>query len=244
MLRALIFDVDGTLADTEEAHREAFNQVFAQAGLPWCWDIPTYAQLLRVTGGKERIQHFAKSLADAPGPSMLDALAGHLHLQKNAVYAEKVRQGEVHLRPGVQRLIDAALRHGVQLAIATTTSASNVAALLQATLGAGWQRIFAVVEDASTAPTKKPHPMAYTNALARLQLSAAQCVALEDSSNGLQAALAADLATVITRNAYTEDHNFSGALRVLPNLAQVSLDDLAGWLDGAAPALIHPPRAA
>ncbi|MEW6693501.1 MAG: HAD-IA family hydrolase [Pseudomonadota bacterium] len=232
MLQALIFDVDGTLADTERAHLAAFNAAFAAEGLDWHWDEARYTQLLEVSGGKERIAHYwaqvNASRADIDGTE-LRALIDRLHEVKTAFYEEAVRQGAVQLRPGVLELIDDARRSGLRLAIATTTSPVNIAALLRGAMGPDWQLAFEVIEDASTAPRKKPHPQVYQQTLARLQLPATACLAFEDSANGLQAARGAGLATIVTPNAFTAHHRFDGALRVLDSLHGVDVPTLRRW---------------
>jgi HAD superfamily hydrolase (TIGR01509 family) len=152
-----------------------------------------------------------------------------LHDLKTAAYEQAVQNGAVQLRPGVLQLMESAFRDGLQLAIATTTSPVNIAALLRATLGPRWSRYFMVIEDASTAPLKKPHPQVYLQTLKRLQLPASACLAFEDSANGLQAALGAGLQALITPNHFTAGHDFSGALRVLPDLLGTSVADLRAW---------------
>jgi HAD superfamily hydrolase (TIGR01509 family) len=232
MLSALIFDVDGTLADTEHAHLAAFNAAFAAEGLGWQWDVPLYTELLTVSGGKERIRHYWQQVngdvRDIDGTA-LDALIDHLHAVKTAAYEQAVRDGAVRLRPGVLELLEQARREGLTLAIATTTSPVNIAALLRTAIGPDWSSYFAVIEDASTAPLKKPHPQVYRQTLQRLGLPAAQCLAFEDSANGLQSALGAGLATIVTPNDFTAHHDFTGALRVLPSLAGVSVAQLRDW---------------
>jgi HAD superfamily hydrolase (TIGR01509 family) len=148
---------------------------------------------------------------------------------KTAAYEDRVKQGQVQLRPGVLALIESAHRAGLALAIATTTSPVNISALLRQAIGPDWRSFFTVIEDASTAPNKKPHPQVYLQTLQRMGLSADQCLAFEDSANGLQSARAAGLATVITPTRYTADHNFDGALRVLPDLGDVSVAQLRSW---------------
>ena len=232
MLQALIFDVDGTLADTEAAHRAAFNLAFEQEGLDWVWDEALYTRLLDVSGGKERLLHYwtqrHPEVRDVDGAGVRDTIA-RLHELKTAAYEAMVNDGAVSLRPGVLHLIDAASQAGLQLAIATTTSPVNIAALLRAAIGSDWRQFFGIVEDASTAAIKKPHPQVYLQTLQRLQLPAAACLAFEDSANGLRAARGAGLATVITPTGFTADHDFSGALKVLPNLQGVTVADLQAW---------------
>ena len=235
-LKALIFDVDGTLADTESAHMAAFNQAFAELGLDWVWTDDMYLELLHVSGGKERILHYwqqrdpAILQADAPA---LQAQINRLHALKTVAYEQAVNRGAVRLRPGVLNLMDEARQADLQLAIATTTSPANIAALLRHAMGADWRLNFSAIGDAGTAPIKKPHPQVYLQVLDALKLPGAQCLALEDSSNGLQAAMAAGIATIITPNPFTAHHDFTGALRVVPDLSQVSLADLCEWQNSA-----------
>ncbi len=232
VLQALIFDVDGTLADTESVHCAAFNQAFAELGLDWVWDAALYTELLDISGGKERIRHYWQNLQ--PGVRELSAMAltdtvDRLHQLKTAAYERAVNSGAVQLRPGVLRLMDEALAQGLQLAIATTTSPVNIAALLRHAMGTNWRLNFSAIGDASTAPVKKPHPQVYLQMLTALSMGPAQCLAFEDSSNGLRAAAAAGLATVITPTTYTAHHNFDAALRVLPDLSHASLAQLRQW---------------
>ncbi len=232
MIQALIFDVDGTLADTESAHLAAFNHAFAEMGMGWVWDEALYTGLLDISGGKERILHYWKTTS----PTMLevDAMAlsdtvNRLHELKTAAYEAAVNGGAVSLRPGVLKLMDEARAQGLQLAIATTTSPVNIAALMRRAIGSDWRLNFTAIGDASTAPIKKPHPQVYLQMLAALNLGPANCIALEDSSNGLRAATAAGLATIITPTTYTAHHDFGAALRVVPDLSQVNLAQLRHW---------------
>ena len=232
MLSALIFDVDGTLADTESAHCAAFNQAFADMGLDWHWDDTLYTELLEISGGKERIQHYWKQVhpdvKDLNGHAVQDTIA-RIHDLKTAYYEATIARGEVQLRPGVLALIDEALHQGVQLAIATTTSPVNIAALLRQAMGPAWRHSFSAIGDASSAPIKKPHPQVYLQMLEALKLDAADCLAFEDSGNGLKAATLAGLATVITPTQYTRHHDFSRALHVVPDLGSTRLADLQRW---------------
>jgi beta-phosphoglucomutase-like phosphatase (HAD superfamily) len=232
MLQALIFDVDGTLADTEAAHLAAFNQAFADFGLEWRWDEALYTDLLNVSGGKERILHYWKAqhpdLRELGGMALQESV-NRLHELKTAAYEQAVLEGAVALRPGVLHLMEQARAQGWQLAIATTTSPVNIAALLRRALGSDWRLNFSAIGDASTAPLKKPHPQVYLQMLEALRLAPTNCLAFEDSSNGLQASTAAGLATIITPTRFTQHHDFSDALRVLPDLGQLQLSSLRQW---------------
>lgn len=231
-LQALIFDVDGTLADTESAHRAAFNHAFAELGLGWQWDEALYTELLNISGGKERILHYWKlahpDIKALNGQAMQETIA-RIHELKTAAYESAVNDGAVSLRPGVLKLMDEALSKGLQLAIATTTSPVNIAALLRHAVGPDWRMNFTAIGDASTAPIKKPHPQVYLQMLAALDLEPAQCLAFEDSNNGLRSALAAGLATLITPTRYTAHHDFSGAMRIVPDMSEVDLTQLRRW---------------
>lgn len=231
-LQALIFDVDGTLADTEHAHLRAFNEAFGDEGLGWHWDVPLYTRLLEISGGKERMLHYWREVegdrVDVSGSGVADTIA-RLHERKTACYEALVRDGAVSLRPGVLKLVEEAAAAGLTLAIATTTSPANIAALLRTAIGEDWRYWFPVVEDASSAPRKKPHPMAYLRTLERLGLPAQACLAFEDSANGLRAATGAGLATIVTPTSFTRHHDFTGALRVLDSLQGVKLAQLRSW---------------
>lgn len=231
-LNALIFDVDGTLADTESVHLAAFNQAFVEAGLDWAWNVALYTELLNISGGKERILHYWNQVN--PGIKAINGQAlnekiSRIHELKTAAYEHAVNTGAVSLRPGVLKIMDEALNAGLQLAIATTTSPVNIAALMRHAIGSDWRLNFSAIGDASTAPIKKPHPQVYLQMLDALQLPARQCLAFEDSSNGLRAATAAGLVTLITPNSFTAHHDFTGALKVVPDLSQVNLQQLRQW---------------
>ena len=216
---ALIFDVDGTLAETEELHRQAFNLAFARQGLDWHWDRAVYKDLLRVTGGKERMRAYHASLRTAA--PLVDEDVAELHRIKTAHFAELVNTGCCPLRPGVAGLLAAARARGQRLAIATTTSHGNIDALLSQALGTRWAAEFDAVVAGDDVRHKKPAPDVYLEVLARLKLDAPDCVAVEDSSNGLIAASRAGVPVLITRSMFFGEDDFTAARVVLDDLSEL-----------------------
>lgn len=246
-LEALLWDVDGTLAETErDGHRVAFNRAFEACGIPWRWSVERYGELLAVTGGRERLLHDMIGRSDAPVlAAEREQLAWSVHQCKNAIYAEIVDGGSVALRPGVPELLEECRSRGVRMAVTTTTSRSNVVALLRANLGPAWESGFATLVCGEDVAAKKPDPEVFTIALQRLGLGPLQCLALEDSPGGVAAARAAGVPVVVTRSAYFETATVEGAVAIGPGLDRrrgwrppapartgrdrVTLDDLAEW---------------
>ena len=220
MLKAFIFDVDGTLADTERhGHRVAFNQAFEHAGLDWHWSEDTYGELLAVTGGKERMRHFVEAYAMPEKNSAdLDGLIRQLHAQKTQYYLRLLDDNKIPLRSGIERLLSEARANGIRLAIATTTTPDNVHALLENALGPDSINWFDVIGAGDVVPANQPAPDIYQYVLQHLELDAAECVAFEDSANGISASLGAGLKTIITYNGYTARDDFDGAALVLDRL--------------------------
>lgn len=221
-IKAIIFDVDGTLADTEDGHRLSFNKAFAENGLDWNWDVALYDKLLKVTGGKERIKYFVSDfLQGYTKPENFDDFVKHLHAVKTGHYTAMLREGAIPLRPGIKQLIHDARTNGITLAIATTTTAENVSALLEVGLGKDWESYFAANGCGDIVPNKKPAPDIYNWVLDKLALQPSECIALEDSYNGLHSAMAAGIKTYITTNPYTHTQNFTGAAAVLNDLGNL-----------------------
>ena len=234
MLQALIFDLDGTLADTEETHRQAFNAAFIEFGLWWDWSPPLYARLLEISGGKERLRHYIGTLGvPAAERARLLQTVHALHDTKTRIYTELIVRGQRPFRPGVLPLLRAAKAAGLRLAIASTTTSANVAALLQANLGAASDIAFDVIACGDQVKEKKPAPDIYRLALASLRLPAESCIAFEDSPNGLRAAKAAGLVTVVTPSGWTVEQDLSAADLVLPSLEGLDLPRLGRLLGEA-----------
>jgi HAD superfamily hydrolase (TIGR01509 family) len=235
-LKALLFDVDGTLADTErDGHRVAFNRAFQDAGLDWDWSVEIYGELLAVTGGKERIKYYLQRYRpDFKAPGDLDEFVAGLHKAKTQHYISLLEHAEIPLRPGVKRILDEARQAGFRLAIATTTTPVNVSALLTNTLGAESLDWFEVIAAGDIVPKKKPAPDIYEHAMQQMSLSANECIAFEDSENGIHASRGAGLKTIIAVNGYTHDHDFSGACLVVDCFGEPdkSSQVLAGDING------------
>ena len=221
-LQALIFDVDGTLADTErDGHRVAFNLAFAEAGLDWEWNVELYGELLSVTGGKERIKFYLDRYnTDFRRPGNFDEFVAGLHAAKTTFYTRLLAQGEIPLRSGVERLLREARERNIRLAIATTTTPENVSALLNCTLGDGALEWFEVIGAGDVVPAKKPAPDIYHYVLEAMNLAPEECVAFEDSHNGILSSREARLPTIVTVNDYTRDQDFSGAAIVLDRFGE------------------------
>ena len=217
-LKAIIFDMDGTLADTEELHRRAFNLAFREYGCPLNWSRLEYKQLLSISGGRERIHHCLQQ-AGVDGAE-LQQTVDSVHQEKSTLYRQILVSGVIELRPGVRRLVQECRAAGLKLAIATSSSTDNVNTLLQRTFGSAGAELFPVVVTCDLVAEKKPSPAVYIRALADLGLKAEHCIAVEDTSNGNLAALAAGMPVVITTHPLTMDNDFTGASLVLNHLGE------------------------
>jgi HAD superfamily hydrolase (TIGR01509 family) len=249
-LEAIIFDVDGTLAETEEIHRRAFNDAFAALGLNWIWSPELYRELLQITGGKERIRYYIDAWRPE-GAEVALARFAELHAEKTRRYGELVSKGEIKPRPGVLRLMQEMRKAvpAVKLAIATTTDPANVEALLKASFAADASSWFSVIGAGDVVGEKKPSPEIYDYVLERLGCAPGHAIAIEDSDNGIAAAQGAGLTVIATPSRYTDTDDLSAADLVLSSLGEadapsrflsgrklgldyVTLPALRAWLGG------------
>ncbi len=218
-LKAIIFDMDGTLADTEDIHRLAFNHAFAEFHFDWQWSVEEYKRLLSISGGKERIRNYFQQRNVIPdGYEDLWHLAKTVHQAKSDIYRKMLVAGHIQLRPGVRRLIEEATGKNIILAIATSSCRKNVETLLLNALGDDALALFSVIVTSDIVEDKKPSPAAYQLVLAELGLEPENCVAIEDTYNGNKAACDAHLKTIITTHLYTLDDDFSRASLVIDQL--------------------------
>jgi HAD superfamily hydrolase (TIGR01509 family) len=231
-MKALAFDCDGVLVDTErDGHRVAFNRAFQEKHLPVYWDVPLYGRLLKVSGGKERLRHYFDQHGWPEGVSDKEALIKDLHLLKTELFMQIIERGELPLRSGIRRIVDDALAAGIRLAVCSTSHERAVNRVVEILLGPERKSRFSSILAGDIVPRKKPAPDIYNLAKQRLGLSGDDCLVVEDSRNGLLAAKAAGMPCLITTNRYTVEEDFSEADRVVPELGDppgyvVTLEEL------------------
>lgn len=225
-LKAVLFDVDGTMADTEpKGHLPSYNSAFKKLGLNWKWTRKFYRHdLLQLSGGRERIDHFLQEydppIAGHESAIEADRVAwiNDVHKLKSEIFAQRVQGGKVPLRPGVDRLIRELSQSGIQLVIVTNASRATLEPFLAHTLGSNLRSRFDLVVSGEQVGKKKPEPDVYLRALELLRLEADECVAIEDSEMGLTSAFRAGISTLVTVNADTRHHNLRKAKLVVNHL--------------------------
>lgn len=226
-LAAVIFDVDGTLVDSErDGHRIAFNAAFEEAGLPDRWDVPTYGRLLRIAGGAKRMAVWFERSGRSPAEAR--ELAERLHKRKTMIMRRLVEEGRVQARPGARQLVDELEAGGVEMHVATTGTRAWVEPLLRNAFGDR----FATVVTGTEISDLKPDPAVYLEVLRRAGCEPARAVAVEDSANGVQAAVRAGLRCLAARNPYTREDDLSGASLVVDELNDPGL---VAWFHRSLP---------
>lgn len=220
-LQSVLFGSIGTLVETSEMQRRAFNAAFEEAGLDWRWDRSTYQSMLSATGGRDRIAAYADDRNE-------DVDAAALHMRKTVLYGEAMRRDGLSLRPGVRDVIVWARQKNVSLGFASTTSRDNIDAVFEALGGAATRETFAFVGDASLVERQKPEPDIYTLALDRLGVEANRSVAIEDTGVNLDAPIKAGIPAIAFPGANTMGHDFRAAKAVVdeldPSTIEAALD--------------------
>ena len=222
-VKACIFDVDGTLAETETLHLEAFNQVFSEFQLNWIWDQTLYKQLLQIAGSKNRINYFN----NLSKPKLSNNLIREILERKNRLYIEKLQKNSVKVCSGVKELVNL-LKNEMKLAVATSTSKENVDALILKIWGEKTNAIFSAISTPEEYAKNKPAPDLYINALKKLSLKPHQAIAIEDSEIGLKSAKAAKIKTIVVPSIYTQGSDFSNADLVVSDLFDPRVKVLLG----------------
>ena len=200
-MSAILFGSISTLVDTSELQRRAFNESFAAHDLDWNWSREDYRSMLGSNGGADRISEYAASKNQT-----VDAAA--VHSTKSEIFQRLIGETGVQTRPGVADTIDSAKANGIKVGFVTTTSRANIDALLAALSPELTADSFDIIVDSSSVEPGKPDSAAYTFALKSLGESAAECVAIEDNSGGVQAAAAADVTCVAFPNENTAGSDF------------------------------------
>jgi len=222
-LKALLFDVDGTIADTEELHRMSYNQAFLRSNIDWHWDASLYADLLSVSGGLNRLAAYLERLDLPPEEkARLRQLIPHIHQTKTEEYSLRLEEGQIQLRPGAVRLIEEATAAGIKVGCASSSAWSNVGMLLAKAFRRSSSMQIDAIVGIDMVPRSKPAPDIYQLLMSMLRVSPQACIAIEDSENGVAAARAAGARVVATPTRWTIGQDFSGADLVLSSLGDES----------------------
>ena len=220
-LSAVFFDVDGTIAETEDLHRRSFNESFKEFSLDWYWDEAIYKELIQIGGGKERIKHYInRAWPEMLNYKNLTKYISSIHKTKNEIFEDFVIESKIELRPGVMRLIRELKEKKIKLGLVSSTSEENVKNLFEKGLKIKITDYFDIVAHGECTVNKKPSPEIYEWILEKLKLPPQACVVIEDSPRGLEAALGANLKVIITPSTFTEDEMFNGAKLIISDLGE------------------------
>ena len=224
-LSAVFFDVDGTISETENYHRKAFNEAFKEFNLDWFWDEPIYKELINIGGGKERIMHHIKrAWPEMHTYKNLSKYVDSIHKSKNEIYEDYLSESKIKTRPGIMRLINELKQRSIKIGLVSSTSEINLLNLFDKGLKIDHKEIFDIVAHGDSTPNKKPSPEIYEWALEKLRLPPQACIAVEDSPRGLDAAIKANICTIVTPSILTLNEDFKGAKLVVSDLGEPDKD--------------------
>jgi HAD superfamily hydrolase (TIGR01509 family) len=219
-IKAAFFDQDGVIIDTErDGHRVSFNMTFKEYGFTDEWDADYYHELLQIAGGKERMKHhwktrgFSKPLTEEE----IDNLVKEMHKRKTAIFVELIESGKLPLRPGVRRFMRELMEAGIRIGVCTTSNEQAAKAITEKILS---DIKFDIVLAGDVVKNKKPDPEIYNLALSKLELQPEECFVIEDSKNGVKAAKAASMKTIVTTNGYTEKEDVEAGDVIVSSLGE------------------------
>lgn len=216
-MSAVLFGSIGSVVETSEVQRAAFNEAFQKHGLNWKWTRDEYQYLLVHSGGRHRIEAYANSRGEN-----VDAAA--IHRMKSDIFQQAIREGSMKPRPGVAKLIREAKHRGLKVGLVTTTSRGNIEALLCSVARAVDARHFDLIVDVTQAAEPKPSPDCYKFAMQQLREDADSCIAFEDNVDGVNSAKAAGLTCVAFPGNNTADHDYSASDFCTKELSSALLD--------------------
>ncbi len=221
-LSAVLFDVDGTIAETEDLHRRSFNESFKEFNLDWFWDEAIYKELINIGDGKERIEYYIRRA----WPEMLEyknlnKYISSIHKVKNEIFKDLIVECEVKPRPGFIRLIDDLKKNKVKIAIVSSTTQEDLMTLFSNGLDIDPNSMFDLVAHGDCTKKKRPSPEIYEWILEKLRLPPQSCIAIEDSLRGTKSAIDADINVLVTPSFYTKDENFNDAKVVVSSLGEL-----------------------
>jgi HAD superfamily hydrolase (TIGR01509 family) len=203
-MSAVLFGSIGSVVETSEVQRAAFNEAFKRHHLTWNWSREEYQQLLLQSGGRHRIEIYAKSRGE-------NVDAAGIHRTKSEIFQRAIREGSMQPRPGVADLIQYAKERDLKVGLVTTTSRSNIDALLSSVAKLIDAQHFDTIVDITQAAAPKPSPSCYKVAMQHLGEAPESCIAIEDNVDGVAAAKAVGLICIAFPGNNTADHDYVDA---------------------------------